>query len=91
MMTPKGSKRWRLRYRYCGLANMISLGLYPIDGSLSPPKPALSKPPPKNDALRIESATGPLQADGQRTASFADDSNSRAVTAPKIVPAMCAM
>ena len=29
---PKGRKRWRLRYRYRGIANMISLGLYPEVG-----------------------------------------------------------
>ena len=31
-ITPDGRKRWRLRYRYRGLANMISLGLYPEVG-----------------------------------------------------------
>ena len=28
-ITPKGSKRWRFRYRYLGKENMLSLGLYP--------------------------------------------------------------
>jgi integrase len=31
-VTPQGRKRWRLRYRYCGIPNMISLGLYPEVG-----------------------------------------------------------
>ena len=28
-VTPKGSKRWRLKYRYGGLEKLISLGIYP--------------------------------------------------------------
>jgi len=31
-VTPQGRKRWRLRYRYRGIPNMISLGLYPEVG-----------------------------------------------------------
>jgi hypothetical protein len=31
-VTPQGRKRWRLRYRYHGIPNMISLGLYPEVG-----------------------------------------------------------
>jgi hypothetical protein len=32
-VTPQGHKRWRLRYRYRGIPNTISLGLYPEVGS----------------------------------------------------------
>lgn len=31
-VTPEGSKRWRFRYRFTGLAKTISLGLYPKVG-----------------------------------------------------------
>jgi hypothetical protein len=31
-VTPEGSKRWRFRYRFTGLANTISLGIYPKVG-----------------------------------------------------------
>ena len=28
-ITPSGAKRWRLKYRYAGKENLLSLGVYP--------------------------------------------------------------